>query len=197
MAIIRQRRALAIQRVYSQAAFVYLICGFIVFGTSYLPGMRPEGVQPPTTTPERLAPLLFLAIATLVIWRSYRKLSILLLLMTLYRAAVNLLNGLGTHFEISAEQPVPTGSNLTDPGALQAFFDAEIATETPFYESADLANRAAISGSDIASSLQLPQSIAESLGELAIQPSSVAYLNAALLLLTALFIWRAVRHPKA
>jgi hypothetical protein len=193
MAIIRERRKSAIQGLYSSAALIYLVLGGIVVATSRLPGVLPDRPGTGDTQLDRLAPLLFLGVATLVLWRAHRKLSILLMLHSLYRGVVFLLNGLGNHLGITTDATMPEAGNWADPQAVQAFFEAELATDTPFYETASLSGRAAIR---LAEALPLPESMLAPVQGFVVQPAQVAFLNALLLLIVALGIWRAVRHHK-
>jgi hypothetical protein len=192
MAIIRQRRAAAIQGKYNQAAFFYLLVGAIVFGTSQLSGMQPPGQPADETLLMRMAPLIFLLIATLVIWRGMRFLCLLLMLLSLFQAAFHLMDGLGKHYLVKAAETAPAANQLTDVAKVQSFVAAELATNTPFFESLDF-ERTDILIREAFSSLPIPESVLESLGNLAISSAYMSFFNAALLVLATLMIWRAAR----
>ncbi len=192
MAIIRQRRAAAIQRRYTHAALVYLVVGAIVVGTSYLPGMTPPGMEAAESPIVKFAPWLFVLVATLVIWRALRSLSVLILIFTLFQAAVHLLDGLGTHFRFAAEADAPATESLTDTVVLRAFFNNEMATDTPFYETANF-ERVRIAASDVLSKLPVPEGLVESAGDLGVGAAIVSYFNTALLIMVCIMLWRAIR----
>lgn len=196
MAIIRQRRKAAINTLYERAALTYLVTGLIIIGTAFLPGTITAAQRAGQTSLEETAPLIYLLIATLVVWRGYRKLSILIMLATLYQAVSALLDGRGTHFLFKTEAALPEMSALTNPSNIQGFVEQELASGTPFYHSIPITATTPISSAEVLASLPLPESVMQPLAGFSVQPSYVSYFSVVLLLIAVLMLWRAVRHPR-
>ncbi len=192
MAILRERRQQALQRLYVQAALVYLLLSLIVTGISYLPGMMTPEQRAQMGSEVAVITVMYIAIATLVIWRSHRKLSFLLLLASLFQAVVRLMDGLGTRLAIEVETKVP--ETLTDPGSLQAFFQKETATSTPFFQTSPIADRDPIVLSEALQSARIPSGVLERLSGNSVPPAYLSLFSAFLLLVVALMLWRAVRR---
>jgi len=179
MAVLRQARESAVRRRYHRAAVIYLVLGLLVlYLTRLLPGVRraPE--------PDWLLPLAVLAMlaAAILTWRGSRLIAIVASLFALYRAVVLGLSATGRHFGLRPEAEIP--ETLADPDALKAFFDAEIATASPFFEWSQFEPY----------TVRLPDTVSDVLGSPAFAATQVFLVCALIQVIVVLVLWRAARH---
>jgi len=184
MAVIQQAHEQLVRSRYRQAALAYLVLGLAVMGLTHLPGM--EKVVPTPFLSDWRVPVAVFAmfVATALIYGAHRVFTLFVALFVLYRGVVLALGAIAArHLELRPDPSVVLPETWTDPAALQALVQGEMASATPLYELAHVQ----------AGNASLPATVGAALGNPSFSTTMVAWVCVGLLVIVLLLLFRAAR----
>jgi hypothetical protein len=193
VAILRERRQEAVHRVYHRSAILFFILAVIAAKLAWLVPVTQPGGELASPEWQSLAMWAFvILIGAIVVWTAHRKLIFLLSLLCLALAATYIGAALGNRLAIGTEATLP--ETLTDPAALLAFIQQEVATKSPFFETIKVNAQQPFPLGQSFVSVPVLSNLMPSTGGPSVSPTVLLYAGAALLILATLVLWRAIRN---